>query len=382
MMTADRIRTVTAEHTGERLPLRERNYGIDLLRMVSMVMVAVLHVLGQGGVLRTAGRLEDQTNFEAAWFLEIAAYCAVNCYALISGYVGIRAKYKYTNIIMLWLQVFFYTGLITLLFSHVYPEMVGEEQIWNAFFPAVKYEYWYFSAYFGMFFFIPLFNAAVEHLSQQRMRAVLIAAIVLFSVIPSVFRTGLLGSAQGNVFWISNGYNIMWLSVLYLLGAYLSKYRSFSTLPTPALFWLYLLCVYLTWQLKFHTEHGEVAVHYTSPTILLAGMFLLLLFSRFQVRSRPVRTCIRVLSPAAFGVYLIHTHPLIWEKIMLRRYCDLAEFETWRMVFAVLCAALCIYAVCTAIDLIRHFLFKALHLKRGLEWLEQRVCEILRNKQQ
>ncbi len=361
----------------ESLPLaegRERNYGIDLLRMVSMILVAVLHVLGQGGVLSAAGRLEDQTNFEVAWFLEIAAYCAVNCYALISGYVGIHAKYKYSNIVMLWLQVFFYTGLITLLFSHFEPDMVGETQIWNAFFPAVKSEYWYFSAYFGMFFFIPLFNSAVHHLSQNQMRAVLIATFLLFSILPSLFRTDLLGTAQSNVFWISNGYNIMWLSSLYLLGAYLSKYKSFSKIPSLVLLLLYLLSVYVTWILKFHTEHGAVAVHYTSPTILLSGMMLVLLFSRLRFRSHSVQTCIRILSPAAFGVYLIHTHPLIWKKYMLRRYVAFSAFEPWRMVFAVFCAACCIYAVCTVIDLVRHYLFKLLHLKQGLEWLEKRIC--------
>lgn len=31
--------------------MEERNYGIDLLRIVSMMMVVLLHVLGQGGIL-------------------------------------------------------------------------------------------------------------------------------------------------------------------------------------------------------------------------------------------------------------------------------------------------------------------------------------------
>jgi|GEM_PF-7086306 len=29
--------------------MTERNYGIDLFRMVSMLMVAILHILGHGG---------------------------------------------------------------------------------------------------------------------------------------------------------------------------------------------------------------------------------------------------------------------------------------------------------------------------------------------
>ena len=38
------------EHTNAK-PTTERNYGIDLLRILSMFMVVVLHILGQGGAL-------------------------------------------------------------------------------------------------------------------------------------------------------------------------------------------------------------------------------------------------------------------------------------------------------------------------------------------
>ena len=74
----------------------ERNYGIDLFRIVSMFMVVVLHVLGQGGILD--GTIGVAGNYETAWFLETAAYGAVNCYALISGYVGIRSRYRYSTL--------------------------------------------------------------------------------------------------------------------------------------------------------------------------------------------------------------------------------------------------------------------------------------------
>ncbi|MDE6723424.1 MAG: hypothetical protein K2J55_04430, partial [Eubacterium sp.] len=63
----------------------KRNYGIDLLRIVCMIMVPVLHVLGHGGLLEGAEILS--VKYEFVWFLEAAAFCAVNCYALISGYV-------------------------------------------------------------------------------------------------------------------------------------------------------------------------------------------------------------------------------------------------------------------------------------------------------
>lgn len=65
--------------------VNSRNYGIDLLRIVAMFLVVILHILGQGGVLKAVE--SNEINFTVSWLLEIGAYCAVNCYALITGFV-------------------------------------------------------------------------------------------------------------------------------------------------------------------------------------------------------------------------------------------------------------------------------------------------------
>lgn len=367
---------------GEMLPAsvgaaegkRERNVGIDLLRIVSMMFVLTLHVLGHCGVLSGAWQT-GAFHYHTAYFLEIAAYCAVNCYALISGYVGIRSRYKYTNIIMLWLQVFFYMGLITLIFSFTHPELVQADQIWNVFFPAVKNQYWYFTAYFVMSFFIPVFNCAVEYLPRRQMGAIVWASFILFSVFPMFFKTELFGTPVGNVFYVAGGYNMMWLSVLYVMGAYISKYGCFSRVKARYCFLIYLLATAVTWFLKFHTKNGGVTVNYVSPTILIQAVALLVGFA--QLNLRPVRRAIVFLAPGAFGVFLIHTHPLIWTTYMLKRYESFGAFPAWKMILAVLLAVLCLYLICTAIDLGRHYLFKLLRIRKGIEWLEKKVTKRL-----
>ena len=65
--------------------LQKRNLGIDLLRIFAMLMVVCLHVLGLGDVLEGAEGVP--VKHELFWLLEVGSYCAVNCYALISGYV-------------------------------------------------------------------------------------------------------------------------------------------------------------------------------------------------------------------------------------------------------------------------------------------------------
>ena len=64
----------------------------------------------------------------------MAAYCAVNCYGLISGYVGIYLKYRYTNIVILWLQVVLYSAGCTLVFYLLNPGSVGGLRLINSFF--------------------------------------------------------------------------------------------------------------------------------------------------------------------------------------------------------------------------------------------------------
>lgn len=115
-----------------------------------MFMIVILHVLKQGGVLDGARALSPQ--YEAAWLLETAAFCAVNCYGIISGYVGVDGKYRFSNIALLWLRVVFYTLGITAIFWIFAPEYVGVKQWQNAMFPVMTEQYWYFTAYFAMFF--------------------------------------------------------------------------------------------------------------------------------------------------------------------------------------------------------------------------------------
>lgn len=45
----------------------EKNYGIEWLRILSMYMVAVLHTLGQGGILGSFK--QGDLSFSIAWFL-------------------------------------------------------------------------------------------------------------------------------------------------------------------------------------------------------------------------------------------------------------------------------------------------------------------------
>ena len=72
--------------------MKTRNYGIDFLRMISMIMIVMLHTLGHGGILRSVSFLS--VHYQIAWLLEVIAFGAVNTYAMISGFVSVDSHFK------------------------------------------------------------------------------------------------------------------------------------------------------------------------------------------------------------------------------------------------------------------------------------------------
>lgn len=94
--------------------VKEKNIGIELLRIVSMFMIVVLHCFNIGGIL---GNVEKfSINYYLSNFIFLAVYVAVNLYALTTGYLCIYSRHRYSRIINLWIEVFFYSVSLALIF--------------------------------------------------------------------------------------------------------------------------------------------------------------------------------------------------------------------------------------------------------------------------
>ena len=362
--------------------MKERNLGLDLLRMAAMWMVAILHVLGAGGVLNSAAPLS--ADYETAWLLETAAFCAVNCYALLSGYVGVKGRFRYANLALLWCQVAFYTILIPILFAVLKPGSVGAKEVIRGFFPAMSNHYWYFTAYFAMFFFIPAFNFLVSRLNRRQMKALAVSLVAVFSVLPTVFQSDVWEKFPADVFVLYQGYSPLWLAVLYLLGAYARKYELLAKVSWVKALAVYAGCILVTWGEKWLVEGlrmrflgefipGGILVSYTSPTMLLAALALLAAFANLPIPKWAAKP-IAFFAPLSFSVYLIHVHPLVWQYVMWGRFAAFGSYGTVKLAAYVLAAALGIYLLCSLIDCMRAFLFRRLRLRQRLtNWEERRV---------
>ena len=113
-----------------------RNHGVDLLRIIAMIMIVGLHFLGQGGVLESVSTGTAQ--YFTAWCAEAFFMCAVNIYALISGFVGINARRtKYSRLASLWLLVEFYCIISSALKYGLHPDVFTPQRLADSLMPVV-----------------------------------------------------------------------------------------------------------------------------------------------------------------------------------------------------------------------------------------------------
>ena len=155
----------------------ERNYGIDLYKIMAMIMVIILHILGQGGPYKDAPIMSSQ--YLMTWFLIAAGFCSVNCFAMASGYLMVDTKFKLSRLVEMWFQVLFYSFGITLIFQLFNPEVINMKLWLSAVFPILFKEYWYFTAYMGMILLTPIINAFFSRVSKKGIIGI-ISVIILF----------------------------------------------------------------------------------------------------------------------------------------------------------------------------------------------------------
>lgn len=339
----------------------QRNYGIDALRLFSMFSAVLLHILGSGGILRST----SGAKLAIAWFLEISAYSCVNCFGIISGYTAYSDKerpHPFRKYLSLWIQVFFYSLGIVLLYNRIDSRAVSYNDIYTALMPVSRECYWYFSAYTALFFLMPWLNMLMRACTQRQAHQLIAVLILIFSFCPILFKNEAL-------FGLASGYSFVWLAVLYLIGAWMKKCAIPARIRCTRAFAFSMLCVLFTWIQKIcFNVHSFIS--YISPTVLLHAILLFILFSRANIKGL-FQKLIICFSPAAFGVYLIHVHPFAWRILIENRYHHLAQSATLLFPILVLSCSFALFIICLLVEKTRLILF---HLFR-INIITDKFCD-------
>ena len=329
---------------------RARRYGIDVMRAFAMFLVIMGHVVGRGGLVdATSGKAEHYI----ALFTFVFSLCSINIFGLISGYVGYGRKLRLLSLLKLWLRIIFWTIIISAIFVLTNHATMDLSLIKMTLLPIISQTYWYMTGYFVVAILSPILNIIVEKMD--------IRLLMLLTIISTVGLT-LIITTSGN--------NPIWLLLLYVYGAIIKKGMYFENKPVRIGVIGYSLSVLMTFIASILYFDGTVRFNKhiwgvfggrenglwpASLTMLIAAMFILLIGINLKINDK-AKGKIRIITPLILSVYLIHVHPLIFERIS-DSMIWLAHYAWWIELPVILIVTIIIYGICLFLDFWREKLF-------------------------
>lgn len=357
---------------------RSREPGIDRLRFLAACFVVCIHVFP---VLVDLNPRPPAGPAFPALLMYALVLCAVNCFGLISGYLGYReeeTRIRWSSLLQIWLELVLFRVLFLLL-----PAAAGYTSVslQDVFLPVTRRVNWYISAYFEMMLFAPLINRLVRG-SSRGMNGLMAAGLLLFFCIVPLAGAML----NADPFRLDGGYSWMWLAALYYFGAGIKKEQWLSRMHTRFL-WLGLaVCLILSalWARlsplpfgpeRFPGTQWKVLLSYPSITLTAASLCMLELCRRSKPGMLEQRW-LRIAAPASLGVFLIHT-TLFWLLVPLLKMIRVPQALAVPAVFA---ASLVVAVLCVLIDALRAALFRLIHVKALTDAVQARIyalCDAL-----
>lgn len=347
---------------------KERMVNLDLLRIVSMLLVIVLHFIGKSNNHPVLTGTDMAAWEYGAWALEALAIVAVNAYMLLSGYLLVQSTFKVKRLLELWLQLLFYSagvGIVAALFGYLPKEGVSIYYLAQLFLPVSTNHYWFMTAYILMYLFLPVLMLGVSKLNKKQFQTVLGLLFLVFCVIKSLSPIKLTTDMQG--------YDCIWYLCMALLAAYIRLYglpffknkaRSLLVylLSAAGIFGLTLLFRYIYIRTGKLSDIVTVCYNYNHILVVLASLGFFYLFLHMQIKTGVFGKVVSKLAPYTLGVYLWHENIAVryeWPVWIQNLLGGATEGIMWFV--ALFVSVVVVFAIGIGLDMIRSILFKGLH---------------------
>ncbi|MBQ0101919.1 MAG: hypothetical protein KBT31_03885, partial [Firmicutes bacterium] len=224
----------------------------------------------------------------------------------------------------------------------------------KSFLPIAFKKWWFASTYFVLYIIHPFLNVLLRNVNKKTYQALLVMLVIMWSVIPTFTTLSYQSS------------NLLWFIVLYAIAGYIRLFGLNSLFTTKHYFWFWFTFSFLTYAscvvFTFLGTKWEVFANYSAYfygqeklTVLLISLSLFMLFKTVKMNNHK---WINVIASATFGVYLIHDNNLV-RSFLWRDLFKNSQYQSTLLIipYSIIIVAL-VYAVCTAIDLIRQKVFE------------------------
>lgn len=333
--------------------------GLEKLRIVSMLMIILLHSIDHSGLL---GKINPPTFiYWYEWSLYALLQVCVNCFVLISGYFLVTSKFRVEKLITLWIEVVFYSITIKAIMMAAGEIPFSVISLASCFIPVISGRYWFVTIYFGLYLLFPFLNIALRAMTQKQHKTLVVLLFVLSSVMISI-HPKFMGMNTGG------GWGLAWFVFLYITAAYIRLYsRTNKNSVIPIL--IFIICptimtIARAMALKLGSSVLNVADNwwrYDSVPVYIASVALFLAFLHIPGKQNKL---IIKLSSATFGVYLIHAHANLCTEIMWQRIGFLSYMGKWWFPIYQIMIAILIFLICSIIDMLRSYFINTTVFKK------------------
>ena len=284
----------------------------------------------------------------------------------------------------LWILVCFYSISISLYLYFIKKE-ITKRYLFLSFFPILIKRHWYVNAYFSMYLLLPLLNYGIQSLNIKIYRNLIIFLIgfySLYNMIAIIFR-------KNNNLFLMNGYSGMWLTILYIIGAYLGKYiikfqNEHILIHCIFYIFIYIFSSFISSEIKFKLIKikskipNNILINYQSPIMLLQAISLIMLFSKINIQNKLLIKIISFLTPLNFSAQLLHSRIFQTKmkiKIILFKWIN--NFNDNKFFFKIYAISIIIYVVCVFIDCLRLILFKIIKIRELCLFIVNKTPQII-----
>lgn len=362
---------------------KQRNANLDLLRIVSMLLIVFLHSIDHSGVLENAENCGTGMYFYVRFTYALCQVC-VNIYIMLSGYFMINSRFRLHKLVVLWMEVAFYSFILKLLFMVLGLDDFSIVSLASCFFPILSGRYWFLTIYVGMYLISPFLNILIHAMDKKQHTSLNLCLFAIMCAWSSIHPT-IAGMNSGG------GWGLAWFVVLYITAAW---FRLYYTPDQKPLRWLaaYLLIPVVlaaTQCLRGGDNVSEIVrstvahwFRYDSAPVYVMTLCLFVGFLNIRIYSEKASRAICAVAPLTLGVYLIHAHanvsPWSWGVLSLPGIMDSALFPLIQ-----LGTVLAIFWICILLDALRKASIGRLEQAAGLirlcDWVTARIQEKLNN---
>lgn len=330
-----------------------RNYGLDILRIVSMFMVLIIHYIGRSNL--TSLTNNTTYNWYIYNFILAIALVANNCYVLISGYFLINSKFKIKKVLQLILESWFYSIGITMLLYFLGYYKFSTRGIIEMIFPLLTKKYWFLSFYIVLYILFPFMNKGIKSFTKKELKTLIIILLIIFSVLG--------GTIQKSLYAINSegSFSFIWFLILYIIGSYVRMYeikykKKYILLGLLSAIIVTTLNILKT---KFNILGSfEKFYQTTNFFIFIESITLFLFFKDLKMKGNLIQKTAVKIAPLTLAVYLIHQTPaldaILYNKILHTNICYNNKFA----ILITFSCVLLVFILLLFIESIRQYLSK------------------------